>query len=69
MDTAYTVTGMTCQHCVSHIKEEVGAIPGVEAVILDLDSARLVVRAARPVDVAAVEAAVREAGDYAVAPA
>ncbi|MDR0417085.1 MAG: heavy-metal-associated domain-containing protein [Propionibacteriaceae bacterium] len=69
MDTVYTVTGMTCQHCVSHVKEEVGAIPGVEGVSLDLDSGRLVVSSAAPIGFDRVTAAVQEAGEYTVAPA
>ena len=33
MSTAtYTVTGMTCDHCVAHVTEEVSAIPGVTGV-------------------------------------
>ncbi|MFI2250263.1 heavy-metal-associated domain-containing protein, partial [Rhodococcus sp. NPDC019609] len=27
-----TVTGMTCGHCVSSVREEIGNIPGVTAV-------------------------------------
>ena len=27
--TEYTVTGMTCGHCVAHVTEEVQAVPGV----------------------------------------
>jgi len=62
----YTVTGMTCTHCVRSVEEEVGAVAGVEAVDVDLASGRLAVTG---VDVAdeAVRAAVAEAG-YEVAP-
>ena len=28
----YTVTGMTCAHCVLSVREEVSAVPGVIAV-------------------------------------
>ena len=31
-DRTYTVTGMTCQHCVMSVTEEVGEIDGVSAV-------------------------------------
>ena len=31
-----TVTGMTCGHCVSSVREEAGSIPGVTAVDVDL---------------------------------
>ncbi|GIH65874.1 MULTISPECIES: heavy-metal-associated domain-containing protein [Microbispora] len=56
----YTVQGMTCGHCVSSVKEEVGEIPGVTGVEVDLGSGRLDVSG----DVAddAVRKAVEEAG-------
>lgn len=63
MSTAtYTVTGMTCGHCVSSVKEEVGALPGVTAVDVDLESGRVTVESGTPVDAAQVRAAVEEAG-------
>ena len=34
----YTVTGMTCDHCVSAVSSEVGRIEGVEQVTVDLAS-------------------------------
>jgi copper chaperone CopZ len=58
----YTVVGMTCGHCVAAVTEEVEQIPGVTAVAVDLDSGRLEVTADRPIDDAAVAAAVDEAG-------
>jgi copper chaperone len=67
MSTAtYTVTGMTCGHCVSAVSEEVSQVPGVTAVAVDLESGGLTVTSGAPVDEAAVRAAVEEAG-YAVA--
>ncbi|MGY1653229.1 heavy-metal-associated domain-containing protein [Geodermatophilus sp. SYSU D01119] len=63
MSTAtYTVTGMTCQHCVASVTEEVGEIPGVTEVQVDLASGGLTVTSDAPVDDAAVRAAVEEAG-------
>ncbi|MGI6878910.1 heavy-metal-associated domain-containing protein [Microbacterium sp. gxy059] len=61
----YTVQGMTCQHCVMSVTEEVGEVPGVESVDVDLASGRLSVTAPR-IDDAAVASAVSEAG-YALA--
>lgn len=58
----YTVSGMTCGHCVASVKEEVSEISGVTQVDVDLDSGRLVVVSTDPVDPAAVRAAVDEAG-------
>jgi copper chaperone len=65
MATIYAVEGMTCEHCVRSVTEEVAEVPGVAAVEIDLVSGRMVVRGAA-VDDAAVRAAVDEAG-YAVA--
>jgi copper ion binding protein len=59
---AYTVTGMTCDHCVTSVTEEVQEIPGVEQVDVVLDTGSLTVTGAEPVDDAAVKAAVEEAG-------
>jgi len=58
----YTVTGMTCGHCVASVTEEVQEIPGVENVDVVLASGSLTVTSAEPVDDAAVQAAVEEAG-------
>ena len=57
----YTVTGMTCAHCVASVSEEVGAVPGVRAVDVDLASGRMLVHGERVSD-ADVRAAVTEAG-------
>jgi copper ion binding protein len=63
MSTAtYTVTGMTCGHCVSAVTEEVSQVPGVSAVDVDLASGGLTVTGDAAVDEAAVRAAVEEAG-------
>lgn len=34
--TTYQVTGMTCGHCVSAVQDEVGSLPGVTDVAVDL---------------------------------
>ena len=63
MTTAtYTVTGMTCGHCVSAVTEEVTQVPGVTTVDVDLASGGLTVTSDSPVDESAVRAAVEEAG-------
>ncbi|RNL62938.1 copper chaperone [Nocardioides marmoriginsengisoli] len=64
--STYTVTGMTCGHCVSSVSEEVGEIPGVTAVDVVLETGLLTVTSDGPLDDAAVGAAVAEAG-YALA--
>ena len=69
MPTAsYLVTGMTCQHCVHAVTEEVSAVSGVSEVTVDLDTGRLTVASSAEVPFAAIASAVDEAG-YAVAPA
>ena len=58
----YTVTGMTCGHCVMSVTEEVQEIPGVENVEVVLQTGSLSVTSAAPVDDDAVKAAVEDAG-------
>jgi copper ion binding protein len=58
----FTVTGMTCGHCVASVTEEVQEIPGVQGVDVALESGALTVSSAEPLDDAAVKAAVEEAG-------
>lgn len=64
MSTARTfwVEGMTCDHCVTSVREEVSLIPGVTAVDVELATGRLTVTAEDEVDDEAVRAAVRAAG-------
>lgn len=58
----YTVTGMTCGHCVASVTEEVQEIPGVQDVSVVLDTGAVTVTSERGVEDAAVKAAVEEAG-------
>ncbi|WP_308210487.1 heavy-metal-associated domain-containing protein [Actinomadura luzonensis] len=60
--TTYQVEGMTCGHCVSSVTEEVGGLAGVSGVEVDLASGAMTVTSAAPLERAAVEAAVNEAG-------
>jgi copper ion binding protein len=60
--STYTVTGMTCEHCVGAVREEVGRIPGVTGVVVDLPTGRVTVTSESQVDVEAVRAMVDEAG-------
>jgi copper chaperone len=60
--STYTVTGMTCGHCVASVSEEVGQIAGVSQVDVDLPTGTVTITAECPVDDAAVRAAVAEAG-------
>lgn len=58
----WTVTGMTCGHCVASVTEEVQELPGVENVDVVLETGSLTVTSSQPLDDAAVQAAVEEAG-------
>ena len=64
--TTWTVTGMTCGHCVASVTEELEEIDGVESVDVVLDSGAVTVTSSTPLERATVEAAVTEAG-YALA--
>ncbi|MET7771576.1 copper ion binding protein [Nocardia sp. NPDC005366] len=60
--TTYTVKGMTCGHCVSSVKTEIGKIDGVTSVDVDLATGAVRVDSTEPVTDAAITAAVDEAG-------
>jgi len=66
MTTTYSVSGLSCEHCVRSVTEEVAEVPGVEGVEVDLASGRMVVRG-EGVEDDAIRAAVDEAG-YALVP-
>ncbi len=57
----YTVVGMTCDHCATSVTEEVGAVPGVTDIDVDLATGGLTVTS-ESTDDSAVRAAVAEAG-------
>ena len=65
MIRTYTVTGMSCDHCVLSVSEEVGSFAGVERVDVELASGRLLVDGAASDD--AIREAVAEAGYEVVA--
>lgn len=64
--TTFTVTGMTCGHCATSVREEISEIAGVTAVDVVVETGQVTVTSEAPVDEAAVAAAVTEAG-YALA--
>lgn len=61
-EATYTVTGMSCEHCVKAVTEELTGLTGVSDVAVDLASGRVQVTSAQPLDDDAVRAAVEEAG-------
>jgi copper chaperone CopZ len=60
--STYTVVGMTCEHCVKAVTDEVKTLPGVSQVRVALDTGTLTVTSEPAVDDDAVRAAVDEAG-------
>ena len=60
--STWTVTGMTCGHCVASVSEEIAEIHGVQAVDVVLETGDVTVTSTAPLDRAAVRAAVEEAG-------
>jgi copper chaperone len=60
--STYTVVGMTCEHCVRSVQEELGQIPGVATVDVDLASGSVTVTSDDVLDRDLVQAAVEEAG-------
>jgi copper chaperone len=63
--TTVTVTGMTCGHCVAAVTEELTSLPEVTGVDVDLHAGAdspVTITSSAPLDPAAVEAAVAEAG-------
>jgi copper chaperone len=60
--TTYTVTGMTCGHCVQAVTEEISALDGVTAVDVVLESGAVTVVSGDTLVEDAVAAAVDEAG-------
>lgn len=58
----FTVTGMTCGHCVSSVTEEVREVPGIQDVDVVLETGALTVTSSRSLDDDAIRAAVEEAG-------
>jgi copper chaperone len=58
----YRVKGMTCGHCVNSVSSEVGALPGVDDVQVDLTSGTVTVKSAAALDERSIREAVDEAG-------
>jgi len=67
--STYAVNGMTCEHCVASVREEVGEIDGVQSVDVDLVAggvSTVRVRSESELDDDTIVAAINEAG-YALA--
>jgi len=62
VQSVYTVSGMTCGHCVSSVTEEISELSGVTDVAVVLETGAVTVTSADQLDRATVEAAVSGAG-------
>jgi copper chaperone len=65
--TTYPVTGMTCEHCVRAVREELARLPGVAEVTVELvpgGKSSVTVISAVPLPADAVSRALDEAGGY-----
>ena len=60
--TAYAVSGMSCGHCESSVREEVAKIAGVQEIQVSAKDGSLVITSAAELSDADVIAAVDEAG-------
>lgn len=60
--TTVTVMGMSCGGCVSSVREEIGGIPGVNAVDVELRSGTVIIESDGPVEPVAIRSAIEEAG-------
>jgi copper chaperone len=61
-ETTYTVTGMTCDHCVRSVTEEISTIDGVTGVAVHLSTGKVTVTGDVEPSADQVRAAVEEAG-------
>jgi len=65
--TEYQASGLTCEHCVNAVTEELKAVPGVTAVAVALvpnGTSTLTITSAAELERSQVADALDEAGDY-----
>lgn len=60
--TVLDVSGMTCNHCVKHVREALENVEGVAAVQVDLEAGRAIVKHDGSAALASLIAAVDDAG-------
>ena len=59
---AITVTGMSCQHCVSAVTRALNAIEGVSDVSVDLSSGKVEWTETSPIPLETIESAITDLG-------
>jgi copper ion binding protein len=62
VSTTYTVSGMTCEHCVASVTEELSELTGVSNVDVELTNGAVTVTSDRELGADEVRGAVTEAG-------
>jgi copper chaperone len=60
--TTVTVTEMSCGHCATSVREEIGDIPGVYAVEVDVASGTVTIDSDSAVESTTIRTAVEDAG-------
>ena len=60
-ELTFSVPDMSCSHCEHAVSTQVSAVPGVESVVVDLETKRVDVRGEQ-LDDAAIRAAIADAG-------
>ena len=60
--TTVTVSGMSCGHCATSVREELTEIPGVRSVDVDLASGNVTIGSDTVVEADAIRMAVEDAG-------
>ena len=61
-ESTYVVSGMSCEHCVRSVTEEVSELDGVNDVAVDLSSGQVTISSTDELSRDAVRGAVAEAG-------
>jgi copper chaperone len=59
---SFTVTGMSCEHCARAVRAEVGKLPGITGIDVDVPAGAVRISGEPLPDDAAVRAAIQEAG-------
>ncbi|MBN2897303.1 MAG: heavy-metal-associated domain-containing protein [Clostridia bacterium] len=62
MKKTLSIEGMSCGHCVQHVKTTLEGIDGISQVTVDLDSKSAEIEVSEDVSDAVIEAAISEAG-------
>lgn len=56
------IEGMSCNHCVNHVKEALEELNGATKATVDLDTKSAVLEASRDIEDEAIKSAIDEAG-------